>query len=761
MDIFTLSSEQENAIKYNKPGPYAIKGVAGSGKTTVGLHRISTILNKDVIGDESMLIVTYHKTLVNYLEYLIDKNTDDSNLKLNWDSINYGAKYKIKTIDQLMHRKYLSFIQNNDQYSELPIKVSTNKEIDSIFMTAFEKVKNIYPNTNIFSKGNYYFLKNEVDYINSCRISTRQDYQVFTRNGRNKFSDQRKNLPKKSITREAIFALRTKYISILLKNNKMDWPVKRRIALQEVINNPPKQFTHLIIDESQDLDKTRIDFLKHFLTDQPSASATFLYDNSQSIYVESWLGNGHGFASLGIDIKGKSRILKKNFRTTFEIQDAAQSLLKADKNLKQEVEPVLINKTGIKPFWAHCNSQIQQTDYIIDAVLSLTEHLNMNDIIIASRTRSELIHLENELKSKGVSCKYFTNSEKTFGHNQVRLMTLHSVKGLESKAVIIANICEGNIPRLHHSEEECTLERKLLYVGMTRASQYLYLTSFDTPSPFLQDIEEDKLKCVDLNKHVEFQPIEDPEISKKITKSIDDINNAIEAFDHAFNTKINVSSDYRKVMFELGEQNQEIKRVYEDIIELEVHLSNNSSSYSILQDLLNIAAEKKELANKRMYEKISAPIDFKNIEDDLIKRFNNFSDASIKSIATAQYLIQSERIKNSHSQIDWGACLMHFSKSIEIEMRKLLKKHKLFLDEKKLASNSITTNKSFFDMLKIMEKSGEPLRYIKEELESINFRNLRNKATHKETININQVESMQTYLFLENGVLENINNLLA
>ena len=80
---------------------------------------------------------------------------------------------------------------------------------------------------------------------------------------------------------------------------------------------------------------------------------------------------------------------------------------------------------------------------------------------------------------------------KTWESGAVRLMTLHAAKGLEFPAVFVAGLREGILPmkaREHPADVE--EERRLLYVGMTRAREELILTTGPEPSDFLQDLPD-------------------------------------------------------------------------------------------------------------------------------------------------------------------------------------------------------------------------------------------------------------------------------
>ena len=78
-----------------------------------------------------------------------------------------------------------------------------------------------------------------------------------------------------------------------------------------------------------------------------------------------------------------------------------------------------------------------------------------------------------------------------FNHEaeEVKLCTMHSIKGLEARVVFILGVDEGNLPFVNNIPGKVTQERKLLYVGMTRAKEWLYLISGRNPSRYLGEID--------------------------------------------------------------------------------------------------------------------------------------------------------------------------------------------------------------------------------------------------------------------------------
>lgn len=105
------------------------------------------------------------------------------------------------------------------------------------------------------------------------------------------------------------------------------------MALDEVKKCVDKKYTHIIIDETQDLTRVQLEFLKELYNEKEYSSIMFVADIAQSIYAHSWLVKGRSFTSIGYDMTGKSNMLLKNYRTTTQIAQAAYSLLETDLNM--------------------------------------------------------------------------------------------------------------------------------------------------------------------------------------------------------------------------------------------------------------------------------------------------------------------------------------------------------------------------------------------------------------------------------------------
>lgn len=119
--------------------------------------------------------------------------------------------------------------------------------------------------------------------------------------------------------------------------------------------------------------------------------------------------------------------------------------------------------------------------------------------MIIAKNRNQLHVIKKYIDDKGIPCNLFDKNDIDFDDNVVKLLTIHSIKGLEFKVVFIVGLNEGTIPYITYQDAEDksiqeSIDRKLLYVGMTRANELLYMTSSETPSKFINEINPEFLR---------------------------------------------------------------------------------------------------------------------------------------------------------------------------------------------------------------------------------------------------------------------------
>lgn len=490
-----LNKEQEK-ISYMKPsGHTLIKGIAGSGKTTVGIYRIPFLLDNYCTEiDDSILLVTYNKTLVNYMNYIYSKI--EKNYRESYPSLFELPKKKVKitTIDSLIYPYYLKVAKKEEKnYST----VIGNAEKLNIVSEYIEKLSKDFKDVSLLKVENSKFLFDEINWIKSCNYSE-EEYQSADRIGVGKHEEHIQRIPKNSSTRSSIYQLMEYYTLEMNEREKVDFNDIRRMALEEIRRSCSKKYTHIIIDESQDLSKIQLEFVKELHNDEKSySSINFLFDSAQSIYAQSWLGNGRNFTTIGYNMVGKSKSLSKNFRTTTQISQAAYSLLKKSNEVVKDenyVKPYLIDKQGDYPVYRHFSDEKEELKYLKELLIEERKHYQNNEILVVARSRNQLDVAGKYLKENNIPTTILDRDNDDFESDSIRLMTMHSVKGVESKLVILINVNDGVMPYYSSNDEtvkelEEVTEKKLLYVGMTRATENLYMLSSGVPSKFIDEID--------------------------------------------------------------------------------------------------------------------------------------------------------------------------------------------------------------------------------------------------------------------------------
>lgn len=527
-----LNDEQRRIIENKPKGHVLVKGVAGSGKTTVAVHKIPFLL-KDYCYEkgDKVLVITYNKSLINYIKYIygeIEKNKKEEQLSLGIYESGDKDKLYIETIDNIMF-KYFILNEKNEKF-----KIANDKEVTKALLDAIMKVRENYKKVNVLDKKNIKFIKEEIRWMKSCNYTDIEEYQNVDRIGRisNNNIESPHKLRKNSQIRQAIFEVMLQYNENLKKDNLVDEQDVSLIALSQAKSQVEEKYTHIIVDETQDLTRVQLEFIKTLYMNRSYSSMLFVSDTAQSIYPEAWLVKGRSFTSIGLDMTGKSTSLSKSYRTTIQIAYAAYSLIADDKNIIEEdnfVKPSLIDKQGVYPVYRGFKNKILEAEYVTKIINDeLKEKYNYKDIAIISRFKNQLKEIKNYLEKNNIPYKEIENNEELdFSDDCVKLLTMHFVKGLEFKVVMIVGLNDKYMP-LKSFENEFedvdfmeSMDRRLLYVGMTRATEQLFLTSDGNPSKFIKDIS---CKYLRINSKSNFRKLHRINIDEYLfAYKIDDI----------------------------------------------------------------------------------------------------------------------------------------------------------------------------------------------------------------------------------------------
>lgn len=495
-----LNIEQKKIIQSRVMGHCLIRGVAGSGKTTVAVNRIPFLIeNYCYSSNDKILMVTFNRSLISYIRHIYSEIEQPQ----------YG-EIRIVNIDSLIYEYFLKY--KDLKHLDLKLLGDRQKRID-ILRECIAKTKKEYMDVKILDMSYANFLMEEIQWIKACGYTELCQYQTVDRVGRTNSSDGPQKLQKNSKARHAIYNLMILYIKTMLSNHNCDFEDMALYALKYVNNYDSKNYTHIIVDESQDLSKVQLEFISRlYNTDKDYSSITFVADTAQSIYTNSWLVKNRSFASIGFDMTGKSTSLSKNYRTTTQIAEAAFSLIEKDENIvsdKNYVKPSLIDRQGNYPVLKSFDSFENELNYVANLIADISKIYSYKNIAIVARTKSLLKSAECILSYNSINCcMYNENDTIDFDNDSVKLITMHSIKGLEFKVVILIGLSNKIIPNINASKWSDdiqiikSMERKLLYVGMTRANEKLYMSYHGKPSELISDIDPQFLK---LNEYSELR----------------------------------------------------------------------------------------------------------------------------------------------------------------------------------------------------------------------------------------------------------------
>jgi len=243
---------------------------------------------------------------------------------------------------------------------------------------------------------------------------------------------------------------------------------------------PRAQYGAVLIDEGHDFEPDWFKLVTQMI-DPASKSLLLLYDDAQSIYGKKRPGN-FSFKSVGIQAQGRTTILRVNYRNTNEILDCAYSFARdilapvdAEEDGVPLVKPEMAGRHGERPQIVRLGSLKAEVKYIAEQLAWLHDRRRpWNQMAILYKARFITAEIINALDQMNIPYDWLSDRDsKRFDslRESVKIMTLHSSKGLEFPVVAIAGL--GFMP---YKQEEAADDARLLYVGMTRATEHLLMT---------------------------------------------------------------------------------------------------------------------------------------------------------------------------------------------------------------------------------------------------------------------------------------------
>lgn len=478
--VATIQREQNQIIRNEDIRTLIIQGVAGSGKTSIALHRIAYLLYtfRDSISSKDILIISPNKVFSDYISNVLPELGEETVPETSMEQILSGVlehKYKYQTyfglvnellekpssslIDRIAYKASSGFISELDKFI-LHIENTYFKAAD-VKLTKYITIPAPFIEEQ-YLRFNRYPIRRRFDAMADYMLDMLKIQYAFT------VTTAGRNLLKKEI--RLMFAgnndIQVYKDFFKWTNNPGMFKMRKGHTLEysdlaplaylhlalEGNGNQPFRVKHLLIDEMQDYSPIQYKVIQKLFP----CRKTVLGDAGQSV-------NPYGSSTAETIQKSltASEIMKlcKSYRSTFEITDFAQKI-----HPNAELEPVA--RHGEKPQILQFGSAVEELSGIM-GLISTYRKSGYKSLGIICKTEQQAREMADVLKSYANDISFLSSQSSAFVQGIV-ITSAHMAKGLEFDEVIIPQTDERN----YRSE----IDKSMLYVAVTRAMHRLTLT---------------------------------------------------------------------------------------------------------------------------------------------------------------------------------------------------------------------------------------------------------------------------------------------
>ena len=457
-----LHPAQRAIVEREYTGPARVSGSAGTGKTIVALHRAVHLARTNP--NARVLLTTFSETLANALR--------DRLRILVSSEPRLAERVEVYGIDALGERLFelnvgAPSFASDTQIRTLIEAAAANVE-DSRFTTSF-------------------MLTEWEQVVDAWQQDTWEAYRDVPRLGR------RRRLPESQ--RQVLWSI-FGHVRSGLKEQGLTTRSEMYGQLASRFGESQRSpFDFVVVDEAQDIGVAQLRFLASLGARRPDG-LFFAGDLGQRIFQQPF-----SWQALGVEIRGRSRTLKINYRTSHQIRKRSDLLLGTeisdlDGNTEERSGTTSVFN-GPEPSIAIAESTEKESKTVIDWLTDLIgRDLEPHEIGVFVRSTDQIDRATIAIEGAGLQFTVLDDHvQTTVGHFSVS--TMHLAKGLEFRAVAVM-ACDDEVIPLQERIESVTddsdledvynTERHLLYVACTRARDYLLVTGVDPASEFLDDL---------------------------------------------------------------------------------------------------------------------------------------------------------------------------------------------------------------------------------------------------------------------------------
>ncbi|MCX6848366.1 MAG: UvrD-helicase domain-containing protein [Verrucomicrobia bacterium] len=462
-----LHPEQRQMVSRNYKGPARVSGSAGTGKTIVALHRAVHLAG--IADEQRVLLTTFSETLANALRAKLRR--------LIGNQPRIGERLEVQSLDAVARRLYERHIGK--------LRLATDDEVRQL-VEQCQRAQG-EPARRF---GLRFLVSEWQDLVDAWQLGTWDAYRDVKRLGRKTRLSEAQ--------RQVLWTIFEGVQKALAERGWITSAAMFTALAQKLASMPHPAFEHVVVDEAQDLSIAQIKFLAALGSTNGvmrSNSLFFAGDLGQRIFQQPF-----SWKTLGVDVRGRSKTLQINYRTSHQIR------MQADQLLGPQVSDVDGNAEDRKGTVSVFNgpapvmSTSKSADAEGEAVASwLREQMRQNvqphEIGIFVRSAAEIARAIAAAKLAELPHKLLDEKVETT-HGSASICAMHLAKGLEFRVVVVMACDDEVIPsqaRIEAVGDEADLdevyntERHLLYVACTRARDQLLVSGVEPVSEFLAD----------------------------------------------------------------------------------------------------------------------------------------------------------------------------------------------------------------------------------------------------------------------------------
>lgn len=513
--VSTIQSEQNDIIRAERNLPLLIQGVAGSGKTTIALHRLAFLIYeyREQLEAERMIVFAPNSLFLDYISSVLPElgvgNISQTTFP-DWALRTLDDSVKLKQTEKKLKE---AFSINRDEKKVMLGKLKGTLEFKTFIEERMIQFENELVPTKDFEAWDRAIIP--VEDVKKWMQVEYKHYPLQKRRERlvgrmkrwieielKKFGEtNEKKLLKKEATKRlnAYMKFWPKMSALSLYSSIVKSKEILEVLPEELVKETEKscrkkevceedlpaliyihhritgieigqKFHHVVIDEAQDFSPFQVYVLKEITLGN---SFTILGDLSQAIYdyqgIEDWNAFKEVFQETGY------YELTRSYRSTKEIIEFANEIIKNAEIPVGLATPVFRSGEDVKVI--HAENQFTE---IVKTVKHL-QNADVKTIAVIGRTEDECRDIYVKLTNAGLTVNVIEANQSKY-EGGISVVPVYLAKGLEFDAVLLIDVDEEHYKNTKH-------DAKLLYVGCTRSLHDLWVFHSGEASPLIKGLK--------------------------------------------------------------------------------------------------------------------------------------------------------------------------------------------------------------------------------------------------------------------------------